>query len=217
MSACGGTHVRRTGAIGVIAISGWERFRGGTRLEFKCGGRALRAHRMLRDTVRDSSGLLSIAAGELPQAIERLQGEGKELRRRSRTPTRGWRPSKPRPWQRPPRKPAVCGWSSARWPIATPNVLKLMAQTVAAKPGHVAVLLSQNLALSIVVARSADAPVDAARLLKTLIGRFGGKGGGRPEMAQGGGLDASAESVVAAARALLSSLWRRLSLTPWSP
>ena len=41
VSACGGTHVRRTGAIGVIAISGWERFRGGTRLEFKCGGRAL--------------------------------------------------------------------------------------------------------------------------------------------------------------------------------
>ena len=40
VSACGGTHVGRTGAIGVIAISGWERFRGGTRLEFKCGGRA---------------------------------------------------------------------------------------------------------------------------------------------------------------------------------
>ena len=51
VSACGGTHVRRTGAIGVIAISGWERFRGGTRLEFMCGGRALRAHRTLRDTV----------------------------------------------------------------------------------------------------------------------------------------------------------------------
>ena len=85
------------------------------------------------------------------------------------------------------------------------NALKLMAQTIAAKPGHVAVLLSQNLPLSIVVARSGDAPVDASRLLKTLTERFGGKGGGRPEMAQGGGLDASAESVAAAARALLSS------------
>ena len=42
-------------------------------------------------------------------------------------------------------------------------------------------------------------------VLKALLGRFGGKGGGRPEMAQGGGLDASAESVVAAARALLSA------------
>ena len=47
--------------------------------------------------------------------------------------------------------------------------------------------------------------MDAARVLKALLGRFGGKGGGRPELAQGGGLEASAESVVEAARALLSA------------
>ena len=43
LSACGGTHVARTGAIGMIAIGGWEKFRGGSRVEFLCGGRALRA------------------------------------------------------------------------------------------------------------------------------------------------------------------------------
>ena len=109
VSACGGTHVRRTGAIGVIAISGWERLRGGTRLEFKCGGRALRAHRTLRDTVRDSSGLLSIAPGELPQAIERLQGEGKELRRRLKDAGAGSRSSKRRRWRRRRRQLAAFG------------------------------------------------------------------------------------------------------------
>ena len=41
LSACGGTHVARTGAIGLIAVVGAERFRGGTRLTFVCGGRAL--------------------------------------------------------------------------------------------------------------------------------------------------------------------------------
>src|SRR5688572_10566634 len=30
LSACGGTHVERTGAIGVIAIGGWEKLRGGS-------------------------------------------------------------------------------------------------------------------------------------------------------------------------------------------
>ena len=67
------------------------------------------------------------------------------------------------------------------------------------------ILLSQNPPLSIVVARASDVPVDASRLVKTLTGRFGGKGGGRAEMAQGGGLNGPAESVVEAARALLSA------------
>ena len=40
LSACGGTHVSRTGAIGIIAVSATERFRGGTRVTFLCGGRA---------------------------------------------------------------------------------------------------------------------------------------------------------------------------------
>ena len=43
LSACGGTHVSRTGAIGMIAVTNAERFRGGSRLTFVCGARALRA------------------------------------------------------------------------------------------------------------------------------------------------------------------------------
>jgi alanyl-tRNA synthetase len=62
------------------------------------------------------------------------------------------------------------------------------------------VLLSDTPPLSIVVARASDVSVDAAGLLKALIARFGGKGGGRPEMAQGGGLSAQAADVLAAAR-----------------
>src|SRR5262249_52060133 len=54
LSACGGTHVARTGAIGVIVVSRWERFKGGQRVEFLCGGRALRAYRLLRDAATAS-------------------------------------------------------------------------------------------------------------------------------------------------------------------
>jgi len=50
LSACGGTHVARTGAIGIIAVSATERFRGGSRITFLCGGRALTGFRGLRDT-----------------------------------------------------------------------------------------------------------------------------------------------------------------------
>ena len=60
LSACGGTHVARTGAIGVIAVARWDRFKGGQRLEFVCGGRALRAYRSLRDAAGASVRLLSV-------------------------------------------------------------------------------------------------------------------------------------------------------------
>jgi alanyl-tRNA synthetase len=204
VSACGGTHVLRTGAIGVIAISGWERFRGGTRLEFKCGGRALHAHRALRDTVRDSTGLLSVAAGELPQAIERLQGEGKELRRRLKDA--GARLAVFEAELLAAKAEAVAGFRLIVEALAADaGTIKTMAQAIVTSPGRVAVLVTSESPGSIVVSRSSDvSAVDAAGVLKALLGRFGGKGGGRPEMAHGGGLEASAESVVAAARALLS-------------
>jgi len=49
----------------------------------------------------------------------------------------------------------------------------------------------------VVVARGADSPIDAAALLKQLTAKFGGKGGGKPDLAQGGGLNAPAAELIA--------------------
>ena len=50
-------------------------------------------------------------------------------------------------------------------------------------------LLTSESPSLIVVARSQDLPLDTGAILKKLIERFGGKGGGKGAMAQGGGLD----------------------------
>jgi alanyl-tRNA synthetase len=81
VSACGGTHVARTGAIGIIAVAGSEKFKGGTRLEFLCGERALSGFHALGDSVAASVRLLSVLPAELPSGIERLQTDARELRR----------------------------------------------------------------------------------------------------------------------------------------
>src|SRR5215510_9349955 len=60
LSACGGTHVDRTGAVGVIATGSVERFKGGQRVEFFCGGRALGQFRAMRDTLAGAVRLLSV-------------------------------------------------------------------------------------------------------------------------------------------------------------
>ena len=81
LSACGGTHVSRTGAIGMIAVTNAERFRGGSRVTFVCGGRASRTFRSYRDAITGAVRVLSVLPLELPGAIERSQLESKDLRK----------------------------------------------------------------------------------------------------------------------------------------
>ncbi len=81
LSACGGTHVSRTGAIGMIAVTQSERFRGGSRVTFACGSRALRVFRGYRDAVAGAVRVLSVLPHELPSAVERAQLDSKDLRK----------------------------------------------------------------------------------------------------------------------------------------
>jgi alanyl-tRNA synthetase len=206
VSACGGTHVARTGAIGIIAVSGWERLRGGTRLEFRCGVRALQRHRLLRDTVDAASRMLSTASEDLPQGIERLQQDGRDLRRRVKdleSRLAGFEADAVAAHARDLHGFRVVAEAV---PDAEMNAIKTIAQSVAARPGHVVVLLTVGSPASVIVARAPNVPVDCGRVLKQLIGHFGGKGGGRPELAQGGGLLGRADEIVAAARQLLSAV-----------
>jgi alanyl-tRNA synthetase len=55
-----------------------------------------------------------------------------------------------------------------------------------------------------VIARGGAVTIDAPTVLKQLTTKYGGKGGGKPELAQGGGLSASTETLLADASALLA-------------
>jgi alanyl-tRNA synthetase len=209
LSACGGTHVARTGGIGVIAVASWERFKGGQRLSFLCGGRALGGYRALRDAVSGAVRLLSVLPEELPGSIERLQAEAKEQKKAVLA------------LQADLARYRADELAAAAEPIrlsgATPEAVRLVAQVIdgdanglkalataiAARPGHLVVLVSASTPVLAVVARSADISLPAQRLLASLNAMFGGRGGGKPDFAQGGGLAGSPESVLAAARAEL--------------
>ncbi len=204
LSACGGTHVARTGAIGIIAVSGWERFKGGSRVEFKCGRRALNGFRAFRDSMAECSRLLSVLPSEVAPSIERLQGEGRELKRRNKdlqTRVASVEATELASKAEQAGGLSIVAASLEGWDA---NSLKLIASHVIERPGHVAVLFGLPAPAAVVTARSADLAIDASAILKQLTGRFGGKGGGRPELAQGGGLNGSGPEMIAFARSLLS-------------
>jgi alanyl-tRNA synthetase len=202
LSACGGTHVARTGAIGIIAIAGWEKFKGGSRIEFVCGGRALRAFHALRDTSAANIRLLSVHPSEVPAAIERMQGEAKDAKKRIKDLQMQVASHEASALADEASESRVVvkvldGWDQAG--------LKAIASTICERPGFVAALFSAPAPSAIVIARAADAKVDAAAVLKALTAQFGGKGGGRPELAQGGGLQGEPDALIQAARDAISS------------
>jgi alanyl-tRNA synthetase len=200
ISACGGTHVARTGAIGTIAVSSSERFRGGTRVEFVCGLRTLHAYRGLRDAVGASVRLVSVLPAELPAGIERLQAETKDLKRQIKDLQ-----SRLAGFEGAALADSAQLYGSVRAVVAAIEGsdqagLKALAATIAGRNGHVAALFSAPAPSAAVIARAADSPVDCGVLLKELIERFGGKGGGRPDLAQGGGLQGAPDELVAFTR-----------------
>ncbi len=81
--------------------------------------------------------------------------------------------------------------------------LKVLAAAIAEQPGHRAVLMSSSSPFLIAVARAADVRGDSSAVVKSLTARFGGRGGGRPEIAQAGGLSGSLDDIVGAARKAL--------------
>ncbi len=87
-----------------------------------------------------------------------------------------------------------------------PQGLKAIAvAATAAQPDAVVVLFTSTSPAQVVLARGANSKVDAAALLKQLTATFGGKGGGKPDLAQGGGLIGSSQLLIEGARALLNS------------
>lgn len=205
LSACGGTHVSRTGAIGVIAIPAWERFKGGLRIEFLCGGRALGRFRGWRDSVAAATRLLSVTAAELPSTIERVQTEAKEQKRTIAAMQTELARFRAEELVADAESAALANGTPVRLVLraldADANTLKSLASAVTSRPGVVAVLLSSASPSLAVVARSADVTgVSAQQVLARLIAEFGGRGGGKPELAQAGGLQGAADRMLSAAR-----------------
>ena len=206
--ACGGTHVARAGEVGIVAITSWEKFRGGMRLEFVCGSRAIREYGVARDAVAGCIRLISVSPRELPAAVERAQGENKDLRRIVRDLQERLAVFEAAVMVERGRKVGAVTVVLEITPGIDQAGLKSIAVSAAARGGVVAGLISATEPVQAALARSADVPVDVSVILKTLLGQAGGKGGGKPELAQGGGFAGSPAEIQAALRTIIEGALR---------
>ena len=200
LSACGGTHVARTGTIGIIAVTGTEKVKGGLRVSFVCGRRALDQLRLLRDAVTGSLRALSVLPAELPDAIRRLQADSKALRKRAselQVALAGQEAERLLALAAPGEPAAMVTAVMDGWDAGG---LRAIASSLIARGPVQVVLATADEPVSIVVAQSSDTGAAAADVVARLTSRFGGRGGGTRELAQAGGFTDPAQAVVDAAR-----------------
>ncbi len=205
LTACGGTHVARTGEIGVIKVVKAERRGETTRLEFKCGERALRDYRAKNDVANRLAASLTVGYWELPEAVGRLQEQNRALQSelkaaRERLAAYEAATLLAEASQRDGYRLV------ARAFARNADEVRLLAQALTAEAGVVALLGAAGERAQLIFARSADLSLDVQPLLKKALEALGGRGGGRPNLAQGGGVSADLAQVQAAIEAAAALL-----------
>ena len=206
LSPCGGTHAQRTGEVGLIAVRAWERAKGMTRLEFVAGARALADYRRANETARQVAAHFSAARDDAPASVARLLADHKELTRRVReleeTTARVEADE-----LRAATAPDAHGTRIVARTFAGRDAdsLKRLALALIAQPNTIALLGSSDADNArLIFARSADARGDMNTLMRAACTLVAGRGGGRADMAQGGGRNIAqlANAIETAARSL---------------
>jgi alanyl-tRNA synthetase len=189
LTPCGGTHAYRTGEVGIVAVRSWERAKGLVRIEFVAGGRALADYRKANKSVREIAALFSAGREDAPHLAAQMLEDNKELHRRVRM-----------------LEEAAAGDEAGRLfnetaPLTSgariiaktfdgrdSDSLKKLAHALIANPQTIVLLGSRdNGTARLLFARSADAEGDMSSLMREACTIVDGRGGGKPEMAQGGG------------------------------
>ena len=203
MVACGGTHPSTAGQLGLVKIVSVAPARGKMRVSFLAGKRAYDDYRTSFDQAHAAASLLSTSPDNLPGHVsamqEALKEAAAELNRLRRDAAIAELTAEL------DAAPKLEGGASvvARLLDGDMNLAKDVASRLIKKPGIVALLgvKTGEDQGAFVFARSQDVDIHMGQLLSRAAKPLGGKGGGRPDFAQGGG----STEIVDAALALLRS------------
>jgi alanyl-tRNA synthetase len=196
-SACGGTHCRSTGEVGLIKILRWERIRGNLRFEFVCGGRALADYGRKNAVVRDLVGRFNVSGAEVPDAVERLSSELRGLKKDVRRLEDALASFEAKEIAAGARGTILRGIFRDR----SPEAVRSLALHVA-KQGPFVVLYAGFSAdrCHLVMVRSETIDLDLRTLVPKVAPLVGGKGGGGASLVEiAGRREADADAALASA------------------
>jgi alanyl-tRNA synthetase len=195
-SACGGTHVRSTGEIGVVLLRRFERVKQGTRIEFLCGSRGVERARQDYESLARTAHSLSCAIDDVPAAVSAFQEQARESEKRRRALEAELAAGRARALYdaTPPGSDGVRRAMDRRAVRASEmkdagEAMRATALAYVLAPSaiFVGVVESEEAGTpaSVLVAASDDSGLDAGAALRTALSEVGGRGGGSSRLAQG--------------------------------
>lgn len=190
VQACAGTHVKRTGEIGLIKITRTERIQDGVeRLEFSAGEAAVKAVQINDDLLKDSSTVFKVPTTQLPKTCDRFFNEWKAFKNEIER-----------------LKDEIAGLKIGELADHATKIgnLKVLSSIVEADMNELVKIATDltengdgvdlvvvgNRSGKIVGASSKNAVAEGVMInviIKEAAGILGGGGGGRPNLAQGAG------------------------------
>jgi len=185
LQPCGGTHVRRTGQIGTILLRGSAKMRQDWRVDFVAGGRAEAAARKDAASLTRLAAQLECAPEDVNQSVDRLLRESEAASKRSRVLV-----AKLAEAEAAARLAAIVPRQDGVRLVAevledsSADYLQLLA-TAIARGQNAVVLLAGRDTGALVLAQATGTGKDMNTLLRTVLDRLGGKGGGTPDFARG--------------------------------
>ncbi len=175
--ACCGTHVARSGQVGLVKILSWQKFRDGVRMELLCGRRALDYLSGVKTENDKTSVLLSAKALDSHAAVRRIYDECQHLRERCAGLERRW-------FARRAEELSGAGDVLLFEDDLTTDGVRRMADAVSAVCGGRCAVFSGGDAATWHYAIG-QAGGDVRPLVKEMNASLHGRGGGRPEICQG--------------------------------
>jgi alanyl-tRNA synthetase len=184
-SACGGTHVARTGEIGAILIRKLEKIRGDTRVEFVCGRRAVARASADFAALSRIARLFSSPMDETPDLVAAQLEQARESEKARRKLALELAGLRGRDWYSQ-AEPDAQGRRRYHLQLSgsPDDETRALAQSFCSQPGAVFIASAQQ-PPNVMLAVSADSGLHAGNVLKQALNQAGGRGGGNAAVAQG--------------------------------
>ncbi|MFN0181797.1 MAG: alanyl-tRNA editing protein [Gemmatimonadales bacterium] len=206
VSACGGTHVRRTSEIALIHWLRTERLKRGVRVAFHCGDRARSDYAAKQRIIGEVAAALACAASELPAAVARLQAEAASLRRAVEKYQDDALDREAVALRVGAERHGALLVVRKHLPERSPDEIKALAMRLTAEPGVVALFATSGQKTHMIFARDEGSSLLLKPALDAALAAIGGGKGGGSRIVQGGGAPATIAQIEGALAAALKAL-----------
>jgi alanyl-tRNA synthetase len=183
-SLCCGTHVRRTGEIGLIKVLRPEKYKGGTRVHFACGSRALQDYQTKAALIKNLSRILTAGENDMVNLVGRWKEERKTSEKRIQALLEQSIEVEAEKLLREARPVGAIKMVSAVFRDRSPQEVQSLVRKLVQSANVIAIVCAVQEKATMFIARSSDMDLDVRLMLEVASKTMNGKGGGNSAWAQ---------------------------------